>query len=173
MSKLYGRQGPPPTGHRSPGQPGSKIGAVSLDRTKAQITEPATKTTESDLKTYVDTYFTKVPVVGKETPIIYNGDRTWARVTLTLETAGPVAVGNQATLAPVLSGKGQLLETDVPTVFFVAKGTRLYEGSTGINRIKRVIEPFPWLEPITGSLSSIDATLRSRAAPAATPGSKL
>jgi len=172
MSKLFGRQGPPQRGPVR-GQQVSKIGAVSLDRTKAQIAQPAVTTSSSDLKTYIDTYFTRVPVVGQETPIIYNGDRTWARVTLTLETAGPVAVGNQATLAPVLSGKGQLLETDVPTVFYVAKGTRLYEVSTGINRIKRVIEPLPWLEPITGSLASIDATLRSRAAPETTPGSKL
>src|SRR5262245_3660571 len=132
----------------------AKIGVVSTEQTVAQAPEPATTAGAGETQTFVDTYFTKVPVVGQPTEIIYNGDRLWARVTLTLETAGPVAVGNMASISPVLSGKGQLLETDVPLSFYIAKGTRLYVAAAGINRIKRVIEPVPWLETITGMLGA-------------------
>lgn len=134
---------------------GSKIGPVSLDRNVAQGDQPASTPGDSDNRTFIDTFFTKVPVAGEGTQIVYNGDRIWARVTLTLETAGPVAVGNQAGIAPVLSGKGQLLETDVPVTFNIAKGTRLYVAAAGINRVKRVIEPIPWLETITGLVGGV------------------
>ena len=87
--------------------------------------------------------------------MLYNGDRMWARVILTLETAGPVAVGQSSQLQPVLSGKGQLLETGVPTPFTIAKGNRLYIAATGVNRVKVVVEPFPWLEQLTGLLNVI------------------
>ena len=55
---------------------------------------------------------------------------------LTLENAGPVAVGTMSAITPVLSGKGELLETDVPRTFYIAKGTRLYIAATGVNRVK-------------------------------------
>lgn len=158
MSKLpfIGGRRPTPT----PPRPTSKIGHVSLDRTRAQSPEPADTTGGADHKTFIDTYFTKVPVDGEPTDIIYNGDRAWAKITLTLETAGPVAVGNSSSITPALSGKGQLLETDVPTTFFIGKGTRLYVTATGVNRVKRVIEPFPWLETIAGLIGSVIAALR-------------
>jgi hypothetical protein len=138
----------------------TKIGPVSLNRTIAQSPEPADTPGGSDHRTFVDTYFTKVPVVGQATDIIYNGDRTWAKITLTLETAGPVAVGNMSAIAPVLSGKGQLLETDVPTVFFIGQGTRLYVSAAGVNRVKRVIEPVPWLETIAGLVKGVVGAVR-------------
>jgi hypothetical protein len=146
------------------GAPVSKIGPVSLDRTRAQSPEPADTTGGAEHRTFVDTYFTKAPVVGQDTDIVYNGDMVWAKVTLTLETAGPVAVGNLASLTPVLSGKGQLLETDVPTEFFIAKGTRLYISAAGVNRVKRVIEPIPWLEVIAGLVGSVVRALGGAAA---------
>ncbi len=92
-------------------------------------------------------------MIGQDTDIIYNGDMMWAQIILTLETAGPVAVGNSSQIVPVLSGKGQLLETGEPTSFFIAKGTRLYIASTSINRVKRVFQPIPWLENITGLIA--------------------
>lgn len=137
----------------------SKIGPVSTTRTIASAPAPSATMAGSDDKTFIDTFFTQVPVPGVEPPIIYNGDRVWAKVTLTLETAGPVAVGQQANISPVLSGKGQLLETDVPVSFAIAKGTRLYVASTSINRVKRVIEPLPWLENITGLVGQLVAAL--------------
>jgi hypothetical protein len=133
----------------------SKIAAASTDRVIAQAPTPAITTGAAETATFIDTYFTKVPVVGQPTEIVYNGDRLWARVTLTLETAGPVAIGNMASITPVLSGKGQLLETDVPVAMFIAKGTKLYIAAAGINRIKRVIEGVPWLETATGLLGAI------------------
>ncbi len=165
MSKL------PPfvTGRRPASNPGaaSKIGPVSLDRTRAQSPQPADTTGAAEHRTFVDTYFTKVPVPGQDTDIIYNGDMLWAKVTLTLETAGPVAVGNLSSITPVLSGKGQLLETDKPTDFFIAKGTRLYIAAAGINRVKRVIEPIPWLEVITGLIGGVLRALGGATAAAA------
>jgi len=146
---------PPNVGPKQSARTTSKIGPVSLDPTKAQRAAPADTTGDAEHRSFVDTFFTQVPKPGEDTPIVYNGDRLWAKVTLTLETAGPVVVGNQSSLAPVLSGKGQLLETDEPVVFYIAKGTRLYILSTGINRVKRVIEPVPWLETITGLLGSL------------------
>jgi hypothetical protein len=143
---------------------GSKIGHVSTNRTVAQMPKPADTTGGSENRTFVDTYFTKAPVDGEPTEIIYNGDRMWAKITLTLETAGPVAVGNSSSITPVLSGKGQLLETDVPAVFFISKGTRLYVAAAGINRVKRIVEAVPWLETITGLLGSLIGVSRPTAA---------
>lgn len=139
------------------GAPISKIGNISLDRNVAQSPEPARIVGQGEHRTFVDTFFTRVPIAGEDTDVIYNGDNMWAKVTLTLETAGPVVVGNLSGITPVLSGKGQLLETDQPTTFTIAKGTRLYVAATGINRIKRVVEPFPWLETLQGQVSVIAA----------------
>lgn len=151
----------------------SKIGPVSTDRAMAQSPQPADTTGGAEHRSFVDTYFTKVPVVGEATDIIYNGDRMWAKVTLTLETAGPVCVGNLSSITPVLSGKGQLLETDVPTIFFIGKGTRLYIAAAGINRVKRIVEPVPWLETIAGLIGSVIGSLRGGASVVAAVKSKL
>jgi hypothetical protein len=165
---------PPNVGGRTPPKgPVSKIGPVSLNRAVAQSPEPADTTGAADHRTFVDTFFTRAPVEG-ELDIIYNGDRVWAKVTLTLETAGPVAIGNLSSITPALSGKGQLLETDVPAVFFIAKGTRLYFSATGVNRVKRVVEPIPWLETIAGLIKGVgDAIRGAAAATAASLRSKL
>jgi len=150
----------------------SKIGAVSLDRTKAQSSMPSDTTGTSEDRIRLSTYFTKtIPA----TDILYTGDRMWAKVTLTLETAGPVAVGDAADLSPVLSGKGQLLETNVPTTFDVAKGNKLYIAATSINRVKVEIAPYPWLETITGLAASIVNAIRGTVSTAGSTitGSKL
>ena len=127
----------------------SKIGQTALgNRAVAAAPEPSPGPGNS--RAQISTYFTKIPVVGESTPILYNGDRLWARVSLTLETAGPVAVGTMSQITPVLSGKGQLLETGKETYFDIAKGTRLYISATSVNRVKLKIEALPWLEQITG-----------------------
>lgn len=141
-----------------PSRATGKIGTVSLDRATAQAPMPSDSVGGGEIRTFIDTYFTRIPVDGQPTDIIYNGDRLWAQVTLTLETAGPVAIGHMSSIAPVLSGKGQLLETGVPTTFIIAKGTRLYVVATGINRIKRTIEPIPWLEMFAGLLQRLAGT---------------
>lgn len=133
----------------------SKIGPVQgiTDRNTAK---PGSQITPDpglgNQRTQIDTYFTAAPRAGEQTPQIYTGDRLWARVTLTLETAGPVAIGNSTKLQPVLGGGGILLVTNQPITLTIAKGTKVYVSSTGVNRIGRVIEPLPWLEQITGVL---------------------
>jgi hypothetical protein len=149
----------------------SKIPPASTGRTVAQSPTPAMQSGHSEHRTQFSTYLTKVPVVGEGPEVLYNGDRQWAKVILTLETAGPVAVGQYQNITPVLSGRGILLETDVPYTFTIAKGTRLYVAATSVNRIKVVVEPFPWLEPITGLIGGVLAAVGGQIA--APSGGKL
>lgn len=138
-----------------PKPPVSKIGPVSTNQNVAQAAPPAVTAGASEKNIRIDTYFTQVPVNGEPTPIIYEGDRMWGRVTLTLLTAGPVAVGQSSSISPVTSGRGVLLQTGVPVVFDVAKGDRLYVAATGVNRINRAVQALPWLETITGLATSM------------------
>lgn len=125
---------------------------------------PAVSQGKSDRQTETFTYFTTIGPQPNQggTPVLYNGDRLWANVTVTLETAGPVAVGTRSELFPVLSGKGVLLDTDVPKTFVIGKGySRLYIASTSINRVKVEIEPFPWIEQIAGGVDAVQALLQA------------
>lgn len=145
--------------------PSSKIGGFTALGNPAVATAPdaSDKIGSGSNGTLIYTYFTKpYDQDGNPTLLLYNADRLWSRVTLTLETAGPVAVGNASQLAPVLSGKGALLEPGMPTTFSVAKGTRLYVASTAVNRIKVAIEPLPWLEQITARVSRLADLLAGR-----------
>lgn len=127
----------------------SKISPVSMDRNIAQVRVPAATTGEADNKIDISTYITR----AGDAQILYNGDRMWCKVTLLLETGGPVAVGQMSNLTPVLSGKGQLLQTGIPAVFNIAKGNRLYIAATGVNRVSVTVEAYPWLETLTGLLT--------------------
>jgi hypothetical protein len=124
----------------------------------ATAPEPGAGQTSAQTTTEASTYFTKG---DGETHKLYQADRLWVTVTLTLETAGPVSVGFRSAITPVLSGKGQLLATGVPTKFVVAKGNnQLYIASTSVNRVKVTIEPLPWLEQITATARAlVDAIL--------------
>jgi hypothetical protein len=124
----------------------AKLAPTSLNPSIAEVPAPALTTGQAEKRIEISTYLTR----AGGTEVLYQGDRMWAKVTLTLLTAGPVSVGQQAQLAPVLSGKGQLLATGVPTPFNVPKGNRLYIIATGINPVTVIIEAYPWLETITG-----------------------
>lgn len=156
--------------------PVSKIGVVSLDRNVAQAPAPSDVPATQDGRTLVYTFFTSLPNVGESPTILYNGDRLWGRVTLTLENAGPVSVGTISNLDPVLGGNGTLLTTGVPVQFDIYKGTRIYVLATGVNRIKVSVAPIPWLEMITGLVARIANGVMSVsrptavAAPASPPG---
>lgn len=141
--------------HRHPPPQQSKIPPVSLHHGIAQTAQPGDTAGTSETKLAIQTYFTTAQLPGQDTPIIYNGDRQWARVTLTLTSAGPVAVGQFAQISPVTSGRGQLLQTGVPTRFDVAKGNRIYITATGLNVVNLTIEAYPWLETITGLITSV------------------
>jgi hypothetical protein len=145
-----------PVPGKTPTTQGSKISPVSTDRGVAQPgAQPSSRTGTGENRTQSYTYFTRQPSPGESTPILYNGDRLWVKVKLTLETAGPVAVGQNSQLSPVLSGKGTLLQTNVEREFTIAKGTRLYIQATGVNRVSVTIEPLPWLEQIVGLIMSV------------------
>jgi hypothetical protein len=126
--------------------PGGKLAPVSLNPQVAQVRAPAVSTGQAENRTEISTYLTQIG----GTAVLYNADRMWAKVTLTLRTAGPVAVGQHANLTPVLSGRGQLLQTGVPATFNIAKGNRLYIAATAVNPVNMMVEAYPWLETITG-----------------------
>lgn len=141
---------------------GGKIGPVSTDRNVAQVTSaPSPVNGRGENRTQAFTYFTKPTNPGDTTPILYNGDRPWVKVKVLLETAGPVSIGQSSQLLPVLSGKGELLRTDVEREFTIAKGTRLYIQCTSVNRVAVTIEPLPWLEQITGLIIEVSGRLMS------------
>lgn len=118
--------------------------------------QPVSGGAQMDRQTEVFTYNTAVGFVTPgQTPILYNGDRNWAEVTLVLDTAGPVVVGTRADLQPIFSGKGWTLTTGEPITFTIAKGNRLYIFSSAVNRVKVQIAPLPWLEQITAELGVI------------------
>ena len=138
------------------------------DRGQATAPLPAVTLGGGATRSKYSTFFTKVPVSGTQTATIYEGDRLWVDVTLVLETAGPVAVSDMATVTPVLSGKGLLLPTGVPLTFRVAKSNKLYIASTAVNRVKVMIQPVPWLEQITGVLLQLAGRMLGRI-PGVTP----
>lgn len=131
--------------------PPGKIDPVLMDRNVAQAHAP--KTTQGDIRTDCFTYFTKG---DEQTYNLYNGDRLWAKVIVTLETAGPVAIGTRAAITPVLSGKGLLLTTGRATELTIGKGTILYIASSSVNRVSVILEPLPWLEQITGLVANLN-----------------
>ena len=140
---------------RTPPKGASKIGVPPgpIDRTLA--TQAPLSTPDTNVETY--TYFTKIPTGGADpgTQLLYTADRAWVKLTLTLETAGPVSVGQSANLLPVLGGVGVLLPSGTPLSWTLAKGNKFYIASTSINRVKVQIEPFAWLQAITNLVSRV------------------
>lgn len=128
--------------------------AALTNRNVGTVQAPSSTIAGAELTTEVYTYFAK-PALEGQLPVLYNGDRQYAQVTLTLETAGPVAVSTKQQILPVLSGKGELLETGLPMVFWLSKGNRLWVAATSINRIKVTVQPFPWLEQFAGLLGAM------------------
>lgn len=140
---------PPGRPFNQPPRSMPKTGLPVVPTDRGTATAHAPNTLQGDLRTVLQTFFTKADL---DAQIIYNGDRLWAKVTLTLEDAGPVSVGTMADLFPVLSGKGILLAPNRPAEFVIGKGSILYIAATAVNRVSMQIEPLPWLEQITGTL---------------------
>jgi hypothetical protein len=131
----------------------NKVGvpATAPDRNIATQPAPAVTQGQADSRASAYTYITKVGGTHE----LYSGQRQWVRLTLCLETAGPVAVGMNSKLTPINSGNNILLETEKDRTFTIAKGTKVYITSTAVSRVKVSIEPVPWLEQITGILGSM------------------
>lgn len=82
---------------------------------------------------------------------LISAQQPWARVWLTLETAGPVEVSSSSQWT-FLNGQGQSLITNVPLPYTIAKGNNLYLQAGSAERVRFTLEPFPWLELITQSI---------------------
>ena len=153
---------------RLPPKAPSKIGvppdSSATNPGQASFTQLKTPDTNSDNYTF----FTTIPIAGQpDSTVLYTADRPWVRVTLILETAGPVAVGTKATITPVLGGAGILLPppsvggVGQPIVFNLAKGNKLYIASTSVNRVKVQIDPLPWLQDIFFLVQAVVAGIAS------------
>lgn len=101
-------------------------------------------------KTRMFTYFT----VAGETKLLYSAE-TWVKARLVLENAGPVAVGTDQNLTPVLSGKGVLLPTNIEIEFYLSRGDRIFIAAEAINRVRFIVEPVPYLGSIQSALDAI------------------
>lgn len=136
--------------------PQTLVGAVKqLKQQDASRVMPLARGGETPtLQTYrtdISTYFT---VPSPTSQMVYTAE-TWVTVKLTLETAGPVAVGTNAQIAPVLSGKGRLLDTGVEYTFHLARGSSLYIAAEAVNRVSFTVEPIPWAEQIAAEISAV------------------
>ncbi len=129
----------------------------------AEIAIPNAKGGEArTLQTYrteIYTYFTEV---SQGQQLLYSAEN-WVRIKLTLETAGPVAIGTSAQIAPVLSGKGRLLDTAQEYEIYLARGTRVYVAAESVNRISVTIEPIPWMEQLSAEIVSVAAAVSAAA----------
>lgn len=134
----------------------SKEQARALPSSKGGVEINQLQTSRSD----VHTYFT---VIGG-THLLYSAENN-VRIRLWLEDAGPVAVGTDAQLDPVLSGRGVLLETAPAPAFeqVLSKSDRIYIAAETVNRVKVQIEPIPWLEQIDLDIARVGAAIAGAA----------
>ena len=113
--------------------------------------------TFQNYRTEVSTYFTQP---SSEQQLMYSAEN-WVRFKVTLETAGPVAIGTSEQIAPVLSGKGRLLDTGTEYEIYLARGSRIYVASESVNRLSVTIEPIPWMEQLSGEIVNVAQTVAS------------
>jgi len=95
------------------------------------------------------------------TQLLYSAE-DWMRVTMRLETAGPVAIGTKQDIAPALSGLGRLLPTGDDITFVLPRGDRLFIVASATNRVAWQLEPIPWLQQILMAMDQgFGATIRA------------
>lgn len=95
------------------------------------------------MHTQIKTYFTN----RLRTQLLYTAE-DWVRITMRLETAGPVSVGTDQDLGPVLGGSGRLLPVGDDITFTLPRGDMLYIIAAAANRVSYQVEPIPWLQQI-------------------------
>lgn len=86
----------------------------------------------------------------------------WTKITLRLETAGPVSVGTREQLDPTGSGKGRLLPTNEDVIVNLGPNTRFYYAAESLQRVSVHIEAIPWLQAIHEAVKGV---ARAAAAP--------
>lgn len=109
---------------------------------------PTVKPTSTKTRMY--TYFTE----AGETKLLYSAE-TWVKARLILEDAGPVAIGTDQNITPVLSGKGIVLPTGVEVEFYISRGDRIFIAAEAVNRVRFIIDPIPFLGSIQMALDAI------------------
>jgi hypothetical protein len=116
---------------------------------------PTVKPTDTKTKAY--DYFT----VPGETRLLYSAEG-WVHARLLLQNAGPVSIGMDQNITPVLSGKGRLLPTGEEIRFILTKGDRIFIAAEAINRVSFTIEPLPPVSQIVALLEKAVSFLMGR-----------
>jgi hypothetical protein len=129
------------------GRGGTSVSARSFTAQLPQPKIPSEDQLAGNYKTKTPTFFTK----PGEISVLHSADTPWVRVSVMLETAGPVAISTAQGFS-VFSGEGILLQTGVERTLTIPKGNRLYITSTTFNRVSYVVEPVPWLEQMMGAV---------------------
>lgn len=106
-------------------------------------------------RTQIYTYFT---IPDGETHLVYSAE-SWVRIRLTLETGGPVSMGTQQSISPVLSGRGILLLVNDEIDFVIANGNRVYMVADTVDRVKFIVEPIPWLQQLILDVGALTGRL--------------
>ncbi len=103
-------------------------------------------------ETNFSTYLTKTEGTYQLVP---NTSQNWLQVTLRLQTAGVVVIGQNANLQPTTSGQGRVLPVGEDITFTLPPLTTLYIASNTVNRVAVMITPFPWLSQILAAVSAV------------------
>lgn len=102
---------------------------------------------------YATNFYTYLTEATGTKELLSTGD-DWTQVTLRLESAGPVAIGENQELQPPASGRGRLLTQDVDLTFTVPPQTKIYVAATAVNRVGVIRQPFPWFAQIVALLGA-------------------
>jgi hypothetical protein len=84
-------------------------------------------------------------------------DDEWIRLTLRLETVGPVAIGHSDALLPATSGKGRVLPTNEDIYVDLSPSSRLYIASAAVDLVSVHVNAIPGLEQLLRVLSGAHA----------------
>ena len=139
------------------GQAAAAVSKVSAEVARALPSSKNGETPDSLQKSRLELKTLFTTTIGAS-QLFYSADQ-WVRVQVLLETTGPVAIGTDADIVPVLSGKGQTIPTLIPREFFCPKGTRLYYAAEAVNRMSLTIEPVPWLEQISDEIRRVSGNV--------------
>ncbi len=123
------------------------------------------------MSTHIYTYTT---VPDGQTRRLYDAKLS-VKVSMRLDTAGPVAMGTRHDLSPLLSGKGVLLNSEDWTDFELNLGDRLFIIAETVERVQFLIQP-NWQKIInetqkqsSRSIISVLRRLGRRSAPSPAP----
>lgn len=145
----------PPRFSKNPFQDVAKNLAIPGEQQRATTIEDPGDVPGLQHRTKIYTYFT---IPDGESKLLYSA-QSWVKIQLTLENAGPVAVGTSETVSPVLSGKGVLLTTGREVEFTLPKGNRLFIASNTLNRVSFFVEAVPWLQSVIYNLQNNTKTI--------------